>query len=555
MLVLEVQLLDGSIRKFPLRKSSMSIGRSSRSDLTILDRSLSRQHARVFQEDGSWWVEDLGSRNGTLHNGRPIEGSPVEIRPGDILGLGGTSITVLTAEEASGENNRPSPTTANSMFRPARDVLEVSSSAQHLAIGADAVTLRRLTLRLAVLNEVQRALARPIELDELLSLILDRVFEHLQPEEGAIFLREKDGSFRCAARRPAGSSDAERLCSYNLIQQVVEGGQAALVVDVEEDERFARAESLAAAGIRSLVAAPLLETDHTHGMIVLSSRLRTRQFTEDDLELLVSLASVAAMRIRNVRLTEEAILSKRLERDIALARRIQVAILPNRLPEVEGYEIHAGNVPSRGVSGDFYKVVEREGGREIVLLLADVSGKGIGAALLTGSLEALSAGAIATGAPPEEVCATTSGLLFERTPPEKYSTLFLALLDPGSGGIRYCNAGHNPGLLIRRDGGSQWLPSTGPPVGLLPEAVFEAAHASIEPGDTLVLYTDGITEAENGQSVEYGTDRLEALCRRLRGARAGDLAMAIEEDLTSFTAGTPFADDRTLLIVRRQEGS
>jgi pSer/pThr/pTyr-binding forkhead associated (FHA) protein len=163
MLVLEVQLLDGSIRKFPLRKSSTSIGRSSRSDLTILDRSLSRQHARIFLEDGSWWVEDLGSRNGTLHNGRPVKEGPVEIRPGDILGLGGTSITVLTAEEASGESARLSPTTANSMFRPARDVLEDSSSAQHLAIGADAETLRRLTLRLAVLNEVQRAYLQTLQ--------------------------------------------------------------------------------------------------------------------------------------------------------------------------------------------------------------------------------------------------------------------------------------------------------------------------------------------------------------------------------------------------------
>ncbi len=551
MLVLEVKSPDGSVREFPLQRDSMVIGRSSRSDITVLDRSLSRHHARVFQQDGSWWIEDLGSRNGTLYNGEPIDSGPVRIRPGDVLGLGGSFITVSTVEATSQGERRPPETTANSVFRPARQVLEDSSSAQHMAIRADAATLRQLTLRLAVLNEVQQALARPIELDELLSLILDRVFEHLQPEEGAIFLREKDGAFRCAARRPADSDNAERLCSYNLIQQVVEGAQAALVLDVEEDERFAKAQSLAAAGIRSLVAAPLLETDNTHGMIVLSSRLHTRQFTEDDLELLVSLASVAAMRIRNIRLTEEAILSKRLERDVALARRIQVAILPDHLPKVEGYEIHAGNVPSRGVSGDFYKVVERDGGQEIVLLVADVSGKGIGAALLTGSLEALTAGAIATGAPPEEVCITTSQLLFERTPPEKYSTLFLALLDPQTGKIKYCNAGHNPGLLVRCDGSSQWLPSTGPPVGLLPDATFTASMTALEPGESLVIYTDGITEAENENGQEYGADRLKTLCQKLHTVRAQELAQAIEKDLISFTAGNPFADDRTLLIVRR----
>ncbi|NOZ95864.1 MAG: SpoIIE family protein phosphatase [Acidobacteria bacterium] len=550
MLVLEVRTPGGSIREFPLQRESTVIGRSSRADVTILDRSLSRHHARVFKQDGGWWIEDLGSRNGTLYNGQRLGSGAVRIQPGDILGLGGSSIKVTTVEAAF-EVKKPSSGTTNSLFRPARELLEDSSSAQRLAAPSDEATLRRLTHRLAVLNDVQQALARPIELDELLSLILDRVFEHLRPEEGAIFLREKDGSFRCAARRPAGSEEAEQLCSYNLIQQVVEGAQAALVLDVEEDERFARAESLAAAGIRSLVAAPFLEADDTHGMIVLSSRLHTRQFTEEDLELLVSLASVAAMRIRNVRLTEEAILSRRLERDVALARRIQVAILPDHLPGIDGYELHAGNVPSRGVSGDFYKVVRRIEDREVILLLADVSGKGIGAALLTGSLEALSAGAIATGAPPEEVCATTSRLLYERTPPEKYSTLFLAELHPTEGRVIYCNAGHNPGLVVRRDGGARWLASTGPPVGLLPEATYEAATTGLEPGDTLVLYTDGITEAENHDGEEYGVERLEALCLGHRELPPRELAGAIEKDLSAFAAGTPFADDRTLLIVRR----
>ncbi|HHQ49042.1 MAG TPA: FHA domain-containing protein, partial [Acidobacteria bacterium] len=537
-----------------LRRDAMVIGRASHSDITVPDRSLSRQHARIFRDDDGWWVEDLGSRNGTLLNGQPLVDGPARIAPGDTLGLGSTVITVTTEETAAGQDTAPSGNTGSSLFRPARQVLEDSSSAHNVVLSADAETLRRLTLRLAVLNEVQQALSLPIELDELLSLILDRVFDHLDPEEGAIFLRHGDGTFHCAVQRPAEEAIAERLCSHNLIEQVVEGGQAALVLDVEEDERFARAESLMTAGIRSLVAAPLLDAETTHGMIVLSSRLHTRQFTEEDLELLVSLASVAAMRIRNVRLTEEAMLSKQLRRDLALARRIQMAILPDRLPTVDGYRIHAGNVPSRGVSGDFYKVVERGDGRELVLLLADVSGKGIGAALLTGSLEALSAGAIAGGAPPEEVCATTSRLLFERTPPEKYSTMFLVVLEPEDGGLTYCNAGHTPGLLLRPGDGHQWLGSTAPPVGLLPEARFTAASAVLEPGDVLVLYTDGITEAENPNGVEYGADRLLERCRHAPGLDPSELAAAIENDLRAFTAGTPFADDRTILIVRREGG-
>ena len=174
------------------------------------------------------------------------------------------------------------------------------------------------------------------------------------------------------------------------MQQVVEERQAALVLDAQTDERFHEAMSLLDAGVRSLVAAPLLDPGGALGLIVLGSRLTVRQFAEEDMELLASLASVAAMRIRNVHLAEEAAERKRLEQEVALAREIQVGLLPDSLPEVEGWDIVAGNIPSRGVSGDFFKVEMRHDESEVVLMLSDVSGKGIAASLLT-ALEALSA--------------------------------------------------------------------------------------------------------------------------------------------------------------------
>jgi serine phosphatase RsbU (regulator of sigma subunit) len=332
---------------------------------------------------------------------------------------------------------------------------------------------------------------------------------------------------------------------------VAEKGLAALVLDTQLDSRFKEAASLMSAGFRSLVAAPLLDPEGSLGMIVLGSRINVRQFREEDMELLTSLASVAAMRIRNVRLAEEAAERRRLEKEVKLARAIQIALLPSTLPSLESYALHAGNLPSQGVSGDFYKVLLRDEGRELVLLVADVSGKGIGASLLTGALEALSAAPIDGGAPPDEVCRQVSRLLFERTPPEKFATAFLVTLKLEDGTLTYANAGHNPGLVLRRDGTPEWLEATGLPVGVLPAVNYTASTVRLDPGDTLVLYTDGITEAMNPAEEEYGSERLLEVCDGHRGDGLVALAEAIEDDLESFADGVPFADDRTLVLLRR----
>jgi sigma-B regulation protein RsbU (phosphoserine phosphatase) len=186
--------------------------------------------------------------------------------------------------------------------------------------------------------------------------------------------------------------------------------------------------------------------------------------------------------------------------------------------------------------------------------LSDVSGKGIAASLLTASLEALSAGPIHDGVAVEDVFRSVSHLLFERTPPEKYATSFLASVEPDTGKLRFCNAGHNPGLLLRADGSTEWLESTGMPLGILPEGEFSAGERTLGVGDTLILYTDGITEPENPDEEEYGEERLREVCIKNRHEPISEIMSAIEKDLYAFARGVPFPDDRTLLLIRRLEG-
>jgi phosphoserine phosphatase RsbU/P len=529
-----------------LQGDSLVVGRAAEAGLSIADPFLSRRHTRLFRKGAGLFVEDLGSRNGTLLNGKTVLTS-TEVRSGDVIRVSNSTIRISTGESVAFRSVAPDDALEDgTIFRRASDLL-----APEPATLRSEGELRRYAERLKLLNEVHQALGRSLELDELLELILDRVFDHLRPDRGAVFLREKSGELRTAARRSAAGQAEDFPVSRSLVREVTEKGLAALVLDVRTDERFAAAQSMLLSGIRSLVAAPLLDPEGTLGLIVLESRMQIRQFSEEDLELLVSLASVAALHLRNVALMTEALERRRLEEELALARRIQVALLPSRVPETRGWELHGGNVPSRGVSGDYYEVVERADGREVVLMIADVSGKGMAASLLTASLQALSSGPIEDGLPPEEICARLSRLLYRRTPPEKYATAFLGVLEPATGLLRYTNAGHNPPLVVRAGGSLEELPPTGVPLGLLPGARYAAREVALSPGDTLVLYTDGLVEASDPGGEEYGLDRLKEVCLRHRNGLCRSLAEALDADLEAFVRGVPFADDRTIVLARR----
>jgi serine phosphatase RsbU (regulator of sigma subunit) len=545
MVKLRVTPAEGKPFDHPVEANSLVIGRSTKCDVSIPDRFLSRRHARLFREgEDTWLVEDLGSRNGTFVNGRRIE-QPEPVRSGDVLTMSASLVKIM----GEGENDS---TSTDFRFRPASDVLQQTSTPPPAERGAGADELQRFADRLAIINEVHQALSGPITLGELMDLILDRAFEHLKPEHGAVFLRMGDGSFERAAGRSVPSAVGEIAYSERLVDEVANKGMAALVLDARTDDRFAEAHSILGAGVRSLIAAPLLDPKGALGFMVLSSNAAVRQFSDEDLDLLVTLSSVAAMRIRNVALAEEAAERQRLEWELSQARRIQVRLFPQTLPELDGYELYAGNVPSRGVSGDYYEVIERADGSQCVLLVADVSGKGMSASLLTGYLEALASVPIEAGHRPHEVFNRISGPLYRRTPPNRFATVLMAVLQPRSGSLEWANAGHNPGLILRTGGSRDWLQSTGFPLGLVEDAVYHSLETALDPGDLLVLYSDGYTEALNSSTQEYGADRLADACTAVADEPLETIARKLERELDVFCDGRPPSDDRTLVMVRRR---
>lgn len=550
MLKLHIVPPEGLPFDHPFQGDSLVVGRAADADLTLADPFLSRRHSRFYRAGSTVFVEDLGSRNGTLLNGQKVlEPSPLAV--GDTIKISGS---LLTLQEEAPPAHRVTQVDDvledGTIFRNAAEVLDRQGSADAAQAQGEG-GLRRYADRLKLLNEIHQALGQSLSLEGLLGLILERALDHLRPDRGAILLKEADGELRPAAIRSITGDLAELRFSRSLVREVTEKNMAALVLDTLTDVRFAEAPSILFSGVRSLVAAPLLGPEGALGMIVLESRLQVRQFGEEDLELLVSLAAVAALHLRNLRLVLEAEERRRLEEELALARRIQVALLPSQLPEVAGWELYGANFPSRVVSGDYYEVVPRAEDRELVLMIADVSGKGMAASLLTASLQAFSAGPIEDGLPPDEICVRLSRLLFRRTPPEKFATAFLAVLETATGLLRYTNAGHNPSVVVRAGGEVEALGPTGIPLGLLPGARYRAAETTLAPGDLLVLYTDGIAEAADPDDEEYGLERIQKVCALHRKYACPALAAALEEDLETFARGVPFADDRTLVLARR----
>ena len=547
-LVLHVRPRDGEPFRQELQGEAVVLGRSSKADVVLADRFLSRQHARLFLRDGSWFLEDLGSRNTTFLNDRPVaQATPVRV--GDVIrlaesrivleGPGGKSASPSTGDGLVGRADERLPD--GTLFRSATMLFSAPA-----VPGEDPGGLAG---RLRFLNEVHRALAAPITLEPLLELILERAFGQLKPEEGAIFLRDGSGALARVAMRRAAGVTGEPLYSRALAREVTEKGVAALVTDASEDARFAKAESIVSSGVRSLVAAPLLDSEGCLGMIVLSAKGRVHIFDENDMELLAAIASAAAMRIRSLRFAEDAAERRLLDRELDLAHDIQMAMLPRSFPEAPGLDVSAVLRPARSVGGDLYDVMAVGGG--IWLLVGDVSGKGVGAALFMAVTKTLFRAIAPASASVAEAVARVNQELVRDNERAMFVTAFAARLDLATGELEYVNAGHNPTYRVAARGGVAPLPGLiDPALGAVEGHEYRAHRLRLEPRDALVLYTDGVVEARSGADEEFHALRLEGYLASCRDVPAERIVQGLLDRVEEFAGDAPQYDDITILALR-----
>ena len=528
------------------------IGRSEKATIRVDDDSVSRRHARLYRDGNRWVVEDLGSRNGTLLNGQRLA-APAEARAGDAIRVAETVIRVRSVGAAGAPvpaghepaalapPDAPDTTSIFSVLRPAAELAQAVDDGPS---GASS--------RLRLLNEVHRALAGPISRDELLQMILDRAFAVLKPEQAALFLVGPDGELANAAERRSPGASGSLLVSRHLAHEVTVKGAAALVLDAQSDERFASAHSVLISGVRSIVAAPLSDAQGCLGMIALYSSVHVRRFSEQDVELLASLASIAALRIRNIALAEAAAARQVIDHELALAREIQTGMLRRRPPVRDEVDLAARLAPARTVGGDFYDFLID--GDSLWFIVADVSGKGMAAALLMAVGQTLFRAIASSGLSLEAVMSRMNRELARDNDGAMFVTAFGGRLDLASGRLELANAGHNLPYCLRTGGGAELVRATNSVAfGVVDEASYPITELSLAPGDALLIYTDGVCDAIDPRGQSFGTDRIEQFLSLPPDGREADaVVQGLFDAVTAFAGEAPQEDDITVAVVRYQ---
>lgn len=529
-------------REFQFDRTTV-IGRGATSDLALTDPGVSRRHASLSRQDGAWCVEDLGSANGTLVNGWRVT-RPTRLKPGDVVGIG----AVLAEFSEDAEAVAPQPAVQYRDEGPAPAVLltmpgtDATGAAAPVAVD-EAVRLRFLAdfARIGTLVFDEPALVTFIA-DELLALVP-------RADRSVVLTREGEALVPRAARMRTGQP-TEIVASRQLLNDVMTRREAVLAIDTHADARYSESESIFALGIRAAICAPMLFQDEIYGVVQVDSASPGVPFQEADVALVLSLASQLGMALGYARLHATLVERELVERDMALARRIQQQFLPEGRLELPGFSAAVEYRPAQGVSGDFYDRIALDGGK-VAVLVGDVSGKGVSAALyaakLMTDLRYQAIGQVDPGA----ILSRANQVLASRDHEGMFATVAVAVIDPARGAVVLASAGHPPPYVRRADGTVTAMGEPGgAPLGLDPRARFAEYGCDLQPGDALVLYSDGIIEALDANQALFDEARTMAAIRESDGTVDGIL-QSLRQAIDAFVGRAPQSDDVTLVCVRR----
>jgi serine phosphatase RsbU (regulator of sigma subunit) len=547
---------DHQTRRFTLEGDRVTLGRAHSNDLCYPeDASLSRRHLQFQATADGWLAEDLGSKNGTLRNGSRIEG-PIPLKPGDRLSAGHLMISVVDPDApqqesvvfvpGEGPEQRPNATIMTSL----EGLMSGDATSPAIVPRKPGGEVSRgqafNTPIVRALVRAGRELAGHRPLKELFDLILDLSIEAVGAERGVLMTLEGDELYSRSVH-----GDGFRI-STTVRDKVLKEKNSLLVRDLTQDEAFRMQHSISEQQIQTMMAVPLQTEARVIGLIYVDSRSFVRAFTPDDLNLLTVLANVAAIRIERERLAEMERREQRRTVDLEQAAEIQRGILPRGHPVVDGVDLAGHNAPCRTVGGDYYDFIPYPDGR-VAIVVGDVAGKGMSAALLMSNLQAR---VQLLAESPTELARLMSRLdqsVAINAPPNRFITLFFGVVDPSRNQLAYCNAGHNPPLVIRASGEVEKLKAKGTVLGILPEIGYEEQVVEFRPGDLIAIYSDGVTEAVGSSGEEFGEDRLARLLQANREQGAVTIIDAVLESVAEWTNNAPPDDDVTLLVARRTE--
>ena len=529
---------DGTRRIVPLNAERHSLGRALANDLSFPDEGeLSRNHLAFERAGKDWILRDLGSTNGTSLNGRPLNGQ-CTLHPGDVVEAGRLRLEFRLPKPTAPDRTvmflEPAPVAAKTQTTVVKERASLDSAQEAIA---------GTSRPMQALIRAGQELSSHLPLDELFRLILELSIDAVGASRGVLITTEGSDYVVRAAR-----GENFRI-SAAIRDRVIRERASLLVVDAMLDSALRHRHSIVLEGVRSFMAVPLQTRDKVIGMIYVDAQRLLHTFTQEDLALLTVMANIAAARIEQARLAEVEHAERMLAHELQQAAEIQARLLPAEIPQVPGLEVARLSLPCRTVGGDYYDVLLQ--GNRVALLVGDVAGKGMPAALMMANLQAR----LRTLAPleltPAELVSRLNQGVAEGNPGNRFVTLFYGVFDPETRTLTYSNAGHNPPLVIGASGRTDRLSGGGPVLGLLRSVMYEMKRIRLGVGDVLVLYSDGLTEATRPNTEdEFGDERIAEIVHANSARPTQMILNAIVEALYDWTGGAQFADDVTLLIAR-----
>ena len=530
--------LESGERRWPLEESPVRVGRASGSTVQLLDGTVSKSHAELTLDGERWLVRDLGSRNGTRVNGRDAV-APIPIAAGDRLEIGHVYLTVAA--------DVPGPAGfSTSDFVGTSLSLKVSDILQHP--GGDRTGSERL---LHLVAEAGQLLVLPRPLPETCERLLEFVEKAVPARRLVILLRDPETGqlSQTAARFRGGRVDEPLALSQTILGHVLAENTAVITGNATLDPRFLGQHSVIAQAIHSAMAVPLFDNEKVLGVLYIDSTNPGITYGQPELELLTLLGNMAAVKITNARLLVAEATRVRLLQELATATRIQQNMLPDS-PALPGWRCHARIETCFEVGGDLYDFHRRADGT-LVVLAGDVSGKGMGAALLMSSTLWSARVLYDACEGPLDLVRRLNAVMHRSRGSVSFVTLFAGWLDPLTGRLRYVNAGHPEPHLVNA-GEVATLAATGIPLGMLDTFDWIECETVVAPGALLALFSDGLPEAQHGDDF-FDLERLGAAL--LEAAGVPELAQASDGVIArvdTFAAGEPRADDVTLVLLRRE---
>lgn len=548
-------------KKFTLDGEEYTLGRHPDCNIVIEVGAVSRYHAKITKVDSGFKIEDLGSRNGTFVNEQQIA-QPQLLKPGDSVRICDISF------DYGQDGGKPQP----------NDTVNLSTQAAPGAFGAvmvddDAATSTIMSkfevttqtgsihltaspeVKLNALLEITRELTGTLSLDEVLPKVLEGLFHiFLQADRGFIILADEKGNLVPRWSKARRESDEEEIrISRTIVRHVMESREAVLSADAAADSRFEMSQSITDFKIRSIMCAPLINADdEVIGVIQIDTLDQRKRFQKEDLEVAVSVGMQAAAAIERAQLHDAAIRQIAFQRDLHAANQVQIGFLPSDQPKMDGYRFYHYYLAANSVGGDYYDYVPLPDGGTAILV-GDVVGHGIAASLMMAKLSAEARYCLASMPDPQKAAYHLNNNFAAATPADKFVTLAIAILHADSNEVTLINAGHNPPILRKPDGTCHMMAEEeiGLPLGIMEDMDYDIAKFTLDPGDMLFIYTDGINEAMNANGDQYGMERmLQCISSKCEDIEV--CSKAIIDDCRAFMGESPQFDDMCMVSLLRQ---